>query len=204
MTELNKLKMGDIRESDGKMFWGYNKQKLKNGSIKTYEVWLTPERFKELKNQQKKYYSEYWYRPEVREKTKKTKEKYRKNPRTKKLINEYVKSRRAIDPQYALKDRVRARIRDAVKRFGANKSTSTKELVGCSYAFLREYIEKQFKDGMSWEIPHSFHIDHIRPLASFDLTNPEELSAACHYTNLQPLYPFENRSKGAKILTTTN
>jgi hypothetical protein len=204
MTELNKLKMGDIRESDGKMFWGYNKQKLKNGSIKTYEVWLTPERFKELKNQQKKYYSEYWYRPEVREKTKKTKEKYRKNPRTKKLINEYVKSRRAINPQYALKDRVRARIRDAVKRFGANKSTSTKELVGCSYAFLREYIEKQFKDGMSWEIPHSFHIDHIRPLASFDLTNPEELSAACHYTNLQPLYPFENRSKGAKILTTTN
>ncbi len=196
--------MGDIRESDGKMFWGYNKQKLKNGSIKTYEVWLTPERFKELKNQQKKYYSEYWYRPEVREKTKKTKEKYRKNPRTKKLINEYVKSRRAINPQYALKDRVRARIRDAVKRFGANKSTSTKELVGCSYAFLREYIEKQFKDGMSWEIPHSFHIDHIRPLASFDLTNPEELSAACHYTNLQPLYPFENRSKGAKILTTTN
>lgn len=44
------------------------------------------------------------------------------------------------------------------------------------------------------------HIDHILPLASFDLTNKEELLKACHYTHLQPLWRHENLAKGAKII----
>jgi hypothetical protein len=53
---------------------------------------------------------------------------------------------------------------------------------------------------MAWNKPKSFHIDHIRPLCSFDLSNPEQLRAACHWTNLQPLYPHENIAKAGKFI----
>lgn len=91
-----------------------------------------------------------------------------------------------------------------MRRSKWRKKETTEKLLGCTFEFLKEYLESKFKQGMSWDKPESFHIDHIRPLASFDLTDPEQQRAACHYTNLQPLSPFENRSKGAKILTTTN
>jgi hypothetical protein len=147
---------------------------------------------------------EYLNRKDVKEKIKERMYKYRHDPEVKKRDNKRRKIRRDNDPQYALKERVRSRVRIAIKKAGVEKSTTTKELIGCSYAFLREYLEKQFREGMSWSIPNSFHIDHIKPLISFDLTDPEQLKAACHYTNLQPLYPVENLKKSDKILITTN
>jgi hypothetical protein len=48
-----------------------------------------------------------------------------------------------------------------------------------------------------------WHIDHIIPCASFDLTKPEQQRQCFHYTNLQPLWAFENLSKGSKINLTT-
>lgn len=51
---------------------------------------------------------------------------------------------------------------------------------------------------MTWENRGEWHIDHIIPLAS--ASTEEELLALCHYTNLQPLWAFDNLSKGAKII----
>jgi hypothetical protein len=147
---------------------------------------------------------EYLERPDVKKRIKERMYKYRHDPEVKKRDNKRRKTRRDNDPQYALKERVRSRVRIAIKKAGAEKSTTTKELIGCSYAFLREYLEKQFREGMSWSVPNSFHIDHIKPLISFNLTDPEQLKEACHYTNLQPLYPVENLKKSDKILTTIN
>jgi len=53
---------------------------------------------------------------------------------------------------------------------------------------------------MSWDNYGFWHVDHIKPLAFFDLTNPEELKKVCHYTNLQPLWAEENLKKGTKII----
>lgn len=72
------------------------------------------------------------------------------------------------------------------------------EYVGCSPAFLREHLENLFTDGMTWENQGEWHIDHIRPCASFDLTTEEERHKCFHYTNLQPLWAADNISKGAK------
>jgi hypothetical protein len=44
-----------------------------------------------------------------------------------------------------------------------------------------------------------WHIDHIKPLSSFDLTNKEQFKKACHYTNLQPMWYDENIKKEDKI-----
>jgi hypothetical protein len=84
----------------------------------------------------------------------------------------------------------------AIKRAGLAKKDKTEELIGCSYSFLRGHVEKQFRDGMTWDDPSSFHIDHIRPICSFDLTDPEQLKAAFHWSNVQPLTPEENLRKG--------
>lgn len=54
---------------------------------------------------------------------------------------------------------------------------------------------------MTWENwgRRGWHIDHIAPLSSFDLTDPVQFRRAVHYTNLQPLWWFDNLSKGKRI-----
>jgi hypothetical protein len=81
---------------------------------------------------------------------------------------------------------------------GVHKSAHTMELIGCSIEQLKEYLEKQFQSGMSWENYGEWHVDHIRPCASFDLTDPDQQRVAFNYRNLQPLWAKDNLSKGAK------
>jgi hypothetical protein len=72
--------------------------------------------------------------------------------------------------------------------------------VGCTPQELKEHLEKQFKEGMTWDNHgmYGWHIDHIIPLSS--ATTEEELYKLCHFTNLQPLWAEENLSKGNRIL----
>ena len=51
---------------------------------------------------------------------------------------------------------------------------------------------------MSWGNYGKWHVDHIRPCASFNLVNEEEQKKCFHYTNLQPLWAKDNLSKGSK------
>lgn len=113
--------------------------------------------------------------------------------------NEYIKRRYAEDPQFALAYKVRARVYQAVQKGGTSKTGRTEELIGCSFDFLRQHLERQFKGKMSWDSPSSFHIDHIVPLAAFNLTDPTQLKLACNWQNLRPIQPKKNMSKGAKL-----
>jgi hypothetical protein len=114
--------------------------------------------------------------------------------------NEYIKRRYRENPNLRLAMKVRARIYSGLKRRGIFKTSRTEELIGCSFDFLRQHIERQFKGKMSWDNPGSFHIDHIVPLAAFDLTDPAQLKVACNWQNMRPLSPRKNMSKGAKLL----
>ena len=80
------------------------------------------------------------------------------------------------------------------------KINKTLDVIGCSLEFLKEYIEKQFILGMSWENygRYGWHIDHIIPLSSAN--TEEEVYKLCHYTNLQPLWAEDNLRKSDKIL----
>jgi hypothetical protein len=146
----------------------------------------------------KKEYCSIWYRKN-RERILKRQAEYYQNEEIKQRRNEYLKSLHLTNPQAALARRIRKRIRCALRSVNACKSGKTVELIGCSFKFLKQHIESQFKKGMAWDKPNSFHIDHIRPLSSFDLNDPEQQKIACHWTNLQPLSPIENLKKGAKI-----
>lgn len=64
---------------------------------------------------------------------------------------------------------------------------------------LIAHLERQFVKGMSWDNVRAWHVDHIIPLASFDVEDEGELKRAWALTNLRPLWADENCKKGAKI-----
>jgi hypothetical protein len=69
--------------------------------------------------------------------------------------------------------------------------------LGTDIPTVKQYLEKQFSVGMSWENHGKWHIDHIIPLASAN--NQEEMEKLCHYTNLQPLWAIDNLRKSDKL-----
>jgi len=102
-------------------------------------------------------------------------------------------------PQFRISCILRARLKDALG--GKQKAATTQELVGIDWAGLVAHIEKQFLPGMSWENYgyETWHIDHIKPCASFDLTDPAQQRECFHYSNLQPLWAKDNLSKSARL-----
>ncbi len=114
---------------------------------------------------------------------------------------QYRKQRRAQVPEVRLLGNLRTKIRLALKSDGAMKAERTSELLGCTPSELRVHFESQFRHGMSWETygRKGWHIDHIRPCASFDLTKSSERRTCFHYSNLQPLWAEDNLKKGKKV-----
>lgn len=100
--------------------------------------------------------------------------------------------------KWKLQSRLRSRMRSAI--IDNQKGGSTIADLGCSIDELKVYLESQFQPGMNWDnwAYEGWHIDHIKPLAQFDLTDPEQFKEACHYTNLQPLWAEDNIKKGIK------
>lgn len=154
----------------------------------------------------KQLHKEYYENPEVREKARARVKQWVKDnpdkintPERRKQRCEYQKNRRDTIPAYKIANNLRTRVRHALN--GNSKVASTMELVGCTPDELKKYLEDKFEEGMSWDIyGHStFHIDHIIPCASFDLTDPEQQKTCFHYTNLQPLWATENMQKSDKL-----
>jgi hypothetical protein len=116
-----------------------------------------------------------------------------------KVINEYNNKKRSNDSLCKLTDNVRRRVNKFLTLNKITKRNKTFSIVGCSPEFLKEHIENQFTEGMSWELMGKYiHIDHRIPLSS--AKSEEEVYKLCHYTNLQPLWAEDNLSKGNKIL----
>jgi hypothetical protein len=113
--------------------------------------------------------------------------------------------KRKTDICFRIHDNLRSGIRRVLQL--NCKSEKTIELLGCDVGTLRNYLEKQFVRNMSWDNYGTgcngkgmteWHIDHIKPCASFDLSKPEEQHKCFHYTNLQPLWALKNLEKGSK------
>jgi hypothetical protein len=110
------------------------------------------------------------------------------------------KQKKTLDPiQHRLRKNLRRRLSAALK--GNYKTGSAIKDLGCSIEFFKSYLESKFQQNMNWDNYgfYGWHIDHIKPLWSFDLTNPIELRQAVHYTNLQPLWAIDNYKKKNKL-----
>lgn len=101
---------------------------------------------------------------------------------------------------FRLKHVLRRRLYAAIKN--DQKTGSAVKDLGCSIEYLKKHLESQFTEGMSWNNygVKGWHIDHIIPLAYFDLTKEKDFKQACHYTNLQPLWAVDNIKKGSKLM----
>ena len=135
--------------------------------------------------------------PEFRDRQAEYQRQRFQNPAVRAQMVEYYRQRRQNDPNYRLARSLRSRVHSALKN--GWKSASTTELVGCTIDQLREHLEVLFKPGMTWEnFGPVWHVDHAKPCASFDLTDPAQQRVCLGFMNLQPMFDAENIAKGAK------
>lgn len=130
-------------------------------------------------------------------------EKDKNRKKTYHLSNpEYYKNyshfRYTNDIIYRLKNNVRGRIYKFLNSKSISKNNTTFNIIGCTPDELKNYIESKFLNGMSWDNRSEWHVDHIIPLSLSK--NEEDIYKLCHYTNLQPLWKYDNLSKGSKLI----
>ena len=115
-------------------------------------------------------------------------------------IREAAKIRYATDRNNRMRTILSARMSEVLR--GLSKTARTLELVGCSLHEPWAHLEQQFSPAMSWDNYgyYGWHIDHIRPCSSFDLSDPEQQRLCFHYTNLQPLWAKQNMRKGKQYI----
>jgi len=166
-----------------------------------------PEKVKEsqkkygLNNREKRRISTKRWREKNPEKHLESKRRWRNKNRDRvnKSWNNRYHSKYKKDPHFKLAKNLRHRVNKVL--LGINRSQKTLDLLGVSSVEeIKKYLESLFKEGMNSDNYNfnGWHVDHIRPLDSFDLTIETERLKAFHYTNLQPLWAKENMSKGNK------
>ncbi len=103
-------------------------------------------------------------------------------------------------PEFKLRHIMRNTISRITRKTKTGKSRKTNEYLGCTFTEARFHIERQFKRGMTWANHGEWEIHHIIPLAEWDLSDPQQMVRATHFTNLKPLWRIENRAIGARLI----
>ena len=127
--------------------------------------------------------------------------RYNQTEKGKAIQNETQKRLRRESPNFRMAHMCRTRIASALR--GRAKGGDLYELVGCTMDEYRANLERQFVEGMSWANwgngVGKWNIDHIKPCASFDLSDVAQQKAAFHYTNTRPLWFIDNCSKSSIV-----
>ena len=155
----------------------------------------------------KKYYWENGYREKKKQYKLKNREyirkqscEYAKRPEIRERIRNQIRQKLKNDPLFILKSRLRTRFYQYVKRGLAKKQVKTSELIGCDWKYLKNHLQRRFKKGMSWKNFGEWHIDHIKPMAHFNLLDVKQQYECCNYKNLKPMWATDNLSKGARYV----
>jgi hypothetical protein len=161
-----------------------------------------------IREQDKKYYStsrkdymkQHNQKQEVKEYNKqwieKNKDRFKENRKkwnedNKEKIKEYSLVYTNIRYHNNLNYKISLTLRNSLlsKLKNIKKKISSFNLLGCSIEDFKSYIEQQFYPEMNWQNHGKiWEIDHVRPCASFDLTDIEQQKECFCYTNMQPLF----------------
>jgi hypothetical protein len=109
----------------------------------------------------------------------------------------YKAKRLKTDILFKLKERLQKRLSAVVRN--NLKSYKTIEMLGCTIQHFKIHLETRFTEGMTWDNYGKWHIDHIKPCASFNFNDPKQQKECFHYSNLQPLWAIDNIRKSDKF-----
>ena len=160
------------------------------------------EKNKEKRNQKAREYREQnkeRLNAHARANYEKNKERIAKYHQDRKEVRNTVKRQYLKNnPQAKIKEALMSRMSDALKNKPRHKMC---KLIGCSPDFLRKWLEESFYGDISWE-NHGvlWHVDHVVPVAFFNLSDLDEQIVCFHWSNLRPLYSKENLNKSDKII----
>ena len=141
-----------------------------------------------FKNKAKEYYQEN--KDYITVRNKKYQEKNRENR------NNYINNRKKYDNLFRLSILIRKLIWISINKMGYKKNSKTNNILGCTFDDFKSHIEKQFKEGMTWENQGEWHLDHKTPVSWAE--TEEQIYELNKYTNFQPLWAKDNLSKGNK------
>lgn len=156
------------------------------------------------KEQQKAKRREYYLKNKERIKAKANKYYAENKEKCIERNNKYERERRQRDPMFRLKLNVRGAVYKALKRQSGGKyGSKTLDALGYEISELREHLEKQFNEDMTWENYGSYwHLDHIYPQSKlpYDTLDHPNFKKVWALSNLQPLEGIENIKKGNKVI----
>lgn len=110
---------------------------------------------------------------------------------------------RRTRPEYAARATMRKLVARVCERIQMKRRDAggTESALGYTTLEFKVHIERQFLAGMSWDNRSDWHVDHIYPLVSFDLSCEKERRAANALSNLRPMWAEDNMTKGSIIMT---
>ena len=198
-------KHGDVNQETGKVFVGYYKS-CKNG-----EWWLSRSafdaRYKKRADAAKKRYSENEnLRNKLQARCREwgSSEAGRKYDRARQGAPENLKKRsvreakrKTENPVYLASIRVRNKLSKVLKAKRMSRSKTMSEIIGMDWDLFDLFISSQFSHGMTWGNIGEWHIDHFIPMSS--ARTKEDVMSLSHYSNLRPLWAYDNLRKGDKV-----
>lgn len=142
----------------------------------------------------------YLWRKKNPEKFKAVCKRYRDKEDYRDKQNKYTRDKYSRDIGYKLKTLYRTRVRCFIKGGIKKGNEKYQNMLGCSWDTLRDWLESNFLDGMTWENYGTvWHVDHTLPCAIFDFTVEENVKTCFNWSNLAPMFGPENMSKSDKV-----
>jgi hypothetical protein len=99
-----------------------------------------------------------------------------------------------------IRDSLNHRISETLKASKTYKNNTTFTYIECDREYFTKWFEFIFEEKMSWNNYGEWHIDHVIPCSTFDLTKEDDKKKCFSWKNLRPCWSKENISKGNKIL----
>lgn len=194
--ELSKNKYSKNKEiilKKNKDYSDENKESISDNKKKYYQ-----ENKEEILLKRKEYYEKLSNDPELKTIRRKKVRLYSKRYREKNkdILSERIKNRKKNDFLFKITESIRTLIWLSINKRGYKKNSKTYKILGCSFDEFKEYIESQFKDNMCWENYGEWHLDHKIPISWAE--TEDQIYELNYYSNFQPLWAFDNLSKGNK------
>lgn len=172
-----------------------NSKKIKESKTNSYlkhkEDILEKNKIYHDLNKEKIYLQQKEYRNNNKEKRYLANKSWREN--NEEYIRDYMRNKYNNNPLFKLRFICRQLVRRAYLNINSDKELTTLKFLGYTPLELKVHIEKQFREGMTWDNHGEWHIDHIIPISQ--ATTLEEGIKLSQLNNLQPLWANENLTK---------